>query len=233
MEIETADGSIARYRTIGDVMNEGFLLSPVLSDRWDFLDLATTDWQQKLASKRVTRFRVVNQGFNSWLYPPAYQFSLARLQFPRQDFGDIASWQDWNDRLTLKPADGQLQKIAFDDGDRFIWTAHAPVNLQVAIPKDRQSFSFSFGILPEGVAAAVKENAGDGVEFKIIALMPDGREQTVFARKLQPASNPQDRGIHQAAIDISQIDATRFVMQTLPGKNNLWDWSYWSDLKAE
>lgn len=96
MEIETVDGITTKYRTVGDVMNEGFLLSPVLSDRWDFLDLAAASWQEKLAPKKAKRFRILREGSTPWLYPLTYEFSLSQLKFPRQNFAEVSGWSNWS-----------------------------------------------------------------------------------------------------------------------------------------
>ncbi|MGD1918418.1 MAG: hypothetical protein ACFCAD_05745, partial [Pleurocapsa sp.] len=69
IEIETADGFVKGYRTIGDIMDDGFLLSPVLSNRWDFVNFATPNWQDILSAKQVKRFRNVAEGFYAMRYP--------------------------------------------------------------------------------------------------------------------------------------------------------------------
>ena len=97
----------------------------------------------------------------------------------------------------------------------------------------KQKFSFSFGIVEQGVEQAIKENLGDGVEFKVIALNSNGQQETIFSRQLQPMKNLQDRGKQQVSIELSQINATKFILETVPGKDTSYDWSYWSDLKAE
>ena len=58
----------------------------------------------------------------------------------------------------------------------------------------------------------------DGVEFKIIALTSNGQEQTLFTHNLQPISNPQERGIQSAKIDLSQIDSTKFFANFTRGE---------------
>ncbi len=231
LEVETADGIQTKYRTIGDVMNEGFLLSPILANRWDFLDLASSDWQSRLAGKEVVKFRIIADGLNSSLYPPEYQFSLSKLQLPRQDFAKVSGWQDWSQQIRPLPVEGSPQRTLID-GQQFVWLSHAPMKTSIALEGTEQRLSFKFGISDEGIASALKENEGDGVEFKIIALT-DGSEDVLFSRKLQPRSNSQDRGVQEAEIDLSQIRAENLILETLAGKDNQWDWSYWSELKAE
>ena len=230
LEIETADGMQVKYRAVGDLLDTGFLISPVLSNRWDFLALAGTDWQDRLATQQVTKFRIVDEKSNSWLYPHTYQVSLSQLQFPRQDFTDVLGGQDWNKQLTPKALEGGLRKITF--GDRYVWLAHAPARLSIELEGVEQSLSLKFGILEEGVEGALQQNAGDGVEFRIISVN-NGKEKVLFARQLQPISNPCDREVHQAKIDLDRVNTEKLILETLPGQNNQWDWSYWSQLTAE
>ena len=234
LEVETADGVRTKYRTMGNVMGEGFLLSPTLANRWDFLDFAVSDWQDRLNQKQVKRFRIINEGYRRQLYPQNYHFNLSQLKFPRQSFDDVPGWSDWNSQLIPKPLDGGLQRLDKIDGkDKTGWMAHAPMKMLIDLKENKQNFAFSFGILDDGVKNALKENAGDGVEFKIIALRANGTEEILFSRKLQPRINPRDRGTHQASVDLSQVDTSKLIMETVAGVDNQWDWSYWSDLTVD
>ena len=233
MEIETVDGFTNKYRTIADVMNEGFLLSPSLSNRWDFLDFATEDWQEKLDLKQVKRFRIVAEGFNLMLYPGKYKVNLSKLDFPRQSFAGVTGWQEWSTQIIPMPIEGNLQRVDIDNTGQVGWLAHAPMKTTVNIRETQQSFSVNFGILNNAVDNAIKENVGDGVEFKIIAVQSNGQEEVLFARDLQPKEREEDRGTQQIRVDLSQTKADQLVLETLSGENTLYDWSYWSDLKLE
>ena len=233
IEIETADGLITGYRTIGDVMSEGFLLSPVLSTRWDFIDFAASDWQKRLAAKQVTRFRIVAEGFNAQRYPEEYQVSFSQLEFSRQSFAGVTGWQEWNNQIIPIPIEGYLQRVDIDDQDEVGWLAHPPMKTKIELKGTEQSFSANFGILNNAVENALRDNVGDGVEFKIIAVESDGQETLLFSRDLQPKDNPQDRGIQQVKIDLGQINPTQLILETSSGKDTLYDWSYWSELKLE
>ncbi|BAZ46785.1 hypothetical protein NIES4102_38250 [Chondrocystis sp. NIES-4102] len=233
LEVEKADGSINKYRTVGEVMNEGFLLSPILSNRWDFLDLAAANWQEKLTHKQVKRFRIISEGANSWLYPSKYQFSLASFKFSRQDFSQVPGWSTWNSSLVPKPLNGNIQKVAIEGHDLIGWLAHAPMTTLIDLNKKQQTFSFTFGILDQGVAKAIKEKRGDGVEFRINVLQANGEGKILFSRKLQPRINPQDRGVQHGTIDLSDFDANQLFLVTIPGENNEYDWSYWAELVAD
>ena len=226
MEIETFDAQEYKYRLITDIMSQGFLLSPVLSSRWDFLALANSDWQQRLKWSQVKRIRISNQGLESLVYPESYKISLSSLNFPRQDFNKVNGWQNWNHNIfhtgiIIQPLDGALKKVKLPntkDG----WLAHAPMKIKFKLADTAETLSVGFGI----VDGAWQEGATDGVEFRIIARAFNGQEQVIFSRRLEPASNPKDRGVQQATIDLSKIDAHEVILETLPGANPQWDWSY-------
>ena len=230
LEVETADGIKTIHKAIGGSMSEGFLLSPRLSDRWDFLNFASPQWQPKLAHEKVKRIRISSEEANSRFYDSTYQLSLSQLEFPRQSFEQVVGWQDWNNQITPQYIKGELRKVEIDETGQTGWDAHAPMEMLINIPEDKQTFSFGYGILSEGVENSLKENAGDGVEFKIIALAANGQEKVLFSRKIQPASNPKDRGVHQESLDISAMGKARLIMKTIPGEDNEWDWSYWTNL---
>ena len=230
LEIETADGIQIEYRAIPDLLDTGFLISPVLSTRWDFLALAATDWEQRLVTQKATKFRIVDGGINSWLYPATYQVALSQLQFNRQDLGSIGGWQEWNQKITPVTIEGTLQRIAFNP-QKSVWLAHAPAKTSIKLKGNEQKLSFEFGILDEAVEEALQKNVGDGVEFRIIA--EQNEPQVLFSRQLQPMENARDRGIQKASIDLSQVDTNQLILETVSGKDSQWDWSYWSELQAE
>ena len=234
MEVETADGAIEKYRTVGDIMSEGFLLSPALSSRWDFVDFASDNWQTRLAGKRVIRFRIVAEDFNARIYPVQYQVSLSQLKFSRQSFVGTTGWQDWQNQIIPTPiSEKRLQRSDINGGSEVGWSAYAPFEMEISLTKAKQSFSFDYGILDKGVENALEDNDGDGVKFKIVALQPNGATKTLFKRQLHPRVNPADRGIQHATIDLSKVDALKLIMVTESGKDDLHDLSYWSNLKLK
>ncbi len=159
-----------------------------------------------------------------------YAISLSSLDLTRQDFNQVTGWKDWNqNRLKtgtiIQPLNGALEKVALPNGE-FGWMAHAPTEIVVKLSDVAEQLSFGFGIFD----GAWQEGATDGVEFRIITHELNGQEKVIFSRDLDPASHPQDRGIQQATIDLSTIEAHEVILKTLPGDTAPWDWSYWSEL---
>ena len=234
IELETADGAIEKYRTVGDIMSEGFLLSPALSSRWDFLDFASDNWQTRLAGKQVTRFRILAGDSNAWRYPPKYQVSLSQLKFPRQSFAGVTGWQDWQTQIIpTTVSEKRLERSDINGGTQVGWSAYAPFKMEIAISPATQNFSFDYGILDKGVKNALKDNDGDGVQFKIIAQESNDKTQILFSQHLHPRINPDDRGIQRANIDLTQVDAVKLIMITESGEDESHDLSYWSNLKLD
>ena len=233
IEVETADGLISSYRTVGDIMDEGFLLSPILSSRWDFVNFASPSWQDKLASRQVKRFRIVAEGFNATRYPQKYQVSLSQLEFPRQSFAAVTGWRNWTDNIVPIPLEGNLQRVDVDGTGEMGWMAHAPMKMAISLEGTEQKFSVDFGILKQAVIDGLNRQLGDGVEFKIFALQSDGRQKLLFDRNLQPFKNKSDRGTQTVSIDISQMDISRLILETNEKKDASFDWSYWSNLQLK
>lgn len=233
LEIETVDGIRTKYRTVNGVMEAGFLLSPVLTDRWDFLNFAGDGWQKKLARQQVAKIRIVEEGSSSRFYTPTYGLNLAQLEFSRQDLTQVVGWQEWQDSILPQPLAGTIQKIHLEDLNKAGWYAHAPAKMAIALPEKAISFQTNFGILEAGVANALKDKTGDGVEFRIIATQADGQTTVLFSRKLQPRLNQQDRGVQQIKLELKDVDSSQLILETLAGQDGQWDWSYWSDLTID
>lgn len=230
MEVETADDKVKRYRVLADVMNAGLMLSPILDNRWDFANFATSDWQQKLQLSQVKRIRLVAEGAASLVYPQSYSISLSRLKFPRQNFSEVVGWK--NNLLisgTVVKSDKKRRLTSLTGPEeKQVFKAHAEMRVVSPLPKGSKSLSIGFGILD----GAWQQGATDGVEFRVTAIKSDGTEQVLFSRKLQPTTQANDRGIQQATISLTDIDANKVALETLPGNTTQWDWSYWSQAEV-
>ena len=233
MKVETAEGKERKYRLITDILDRGFLISPVLSNRWDFLDFANSDWHQKLKWSQVKRIKISNKGLNTLLYPHSYEISLSSLDFPRQDFSQVNGWESWHQNTlktgtTIQPINGALEKLELPH-NKHGWSAHAPMKIKVKLSDTAERLSFNFGIAD----GAWQSGATDGVKFRIAAYPLNGGREILFSRKLKPVSRPQDRGVQHASIDLSTIDTHEVILETFTGDNDQWDWSYWSELTTQ
>ena len=55
----------------------------------------------------------------------------------------------------------------------------------------------------------------------------------ILSRRLEPASNPKDREVQHATIDLSRIDAHEVILETIRENKNSWDWFYCSELTTK
>jgi len=114
--------------------------------------------------------------------------------------------------------------------------SHADTRIVMPFPEGGQKLLVRYGIL-DGAwqGAKAKSFKADGVEFRVLAILPDGREKVLFARWLDPHANVSDRGEKEKEIDLSGTTPQEIVLETLKGPRDdpSWDWSYWSAFNYE
>lgn len=241
MEIELADGKFETYRVLADVANSGQLLSPLVKDSFDFFFLAAQRGKNLLHNSEVKRIRLVTKSWATLAYPQSYSITLSRLEFPRQDFSLTPGLSDY---LAFAPVmsgqvlNGEVGIVKNIIGSRIrpVLLAHADTRIVMPLPEGVQNLYIGIGILDgawEGAKA--KSMSADGVEFRVLAILHDGREEVLFARWLDPHSNANDRGEKKEEIDLGGITAEKIVLETLSGPQGdpSWDWSYWSEFRFE
>lgn len=248
MEVNTADGKSEKYRVLADVLNSGQLLSPLVRNREDFAALASTQGQQLLKFSTVNRIRLVTKGWSFFAYPASYSLSLSYLEFPRQDFLKVRGWpeylSDYKDIMFLTTGKvfnsenrGLEQKRG--TGEKLVLLAHAPTRIVLSLPKGAQKLSIGYGILDKAWQESSQNKSDsvtvDGVEFRVLAIYPDNREEILFSQWLDPHVNASDRGEKTITIDLIDVATKQIALETLSGPqdNSNWDWSYWSKAKIE
>jgi len=136
----------------------------------------------------------------------------------------------------LRPQHGRAPHgaaFAMSDGRPELF-AHAPSELVYKIPAGAGALRGGFGIRP---GAYAPENTGgtDGAEFIVRWVHPDGAEETLLRRLLQPRESPVDRGIQSFRVALPSNRAGELILQILPGPNDnpASDWTFWCDLTVE
>jgi hypothetical protein len=113
-----------------------------------------------------------------------------------------------------------------------VLNAHATTEIVFRKRPGASRITGIYGLPHEAVA---RPGMSDGVEFVIAQVNPDGTENVVFRRMLDPANNPADRGIHKLDVAVPAEASGEIFFRTLPGLagNASFDWSYWGRLKIE
>jgi 4-amino-4-deoxy-L-arabinose transferase-like glycosyltransferase len=112
--------------------------------------------------------------------------------------------------------------------------AHAPSALVYAIPAGTGALRGGFGIKP-GAYAPDHTGTTDGAEFIVRWVHPNGTEEVLWRRLLQPHESTADRGIQSFRVEFPSKEAGELILQILPGPNDnpVSDWTFWCDLTLE
>lgn len=249
MEVELASGTTERYRVFPEVMQAGQLVSPLASNRSDFAYLASSIWQEALATSSVRRLRLVTEGRHPLVYPRRWKIHFSRLDFSHQDMAGVPGWRRLSGLAALKRA----QVVNSDDrrlegrngpGGKPVLLAHADTRVVMDFPVGAKNLWLEYGVLDGAWEAAASsdlggangvEMAADGVMFRAVAVGTDGAENVLFSRWVDPHQNEGDRGEKEFKMDLSQVSADELVLETLsgPAQNSQWDWAYWSRFELE
>jgi hypothetical protein len=224
------------------------VISGVQRENRDFLALAT----QVLALDPVVAF--THQNSDVYLPKSRKESTVARLRdapvfdqvVPRGDPGAHAATPEPDRRVRtvnlhadrglfghMAPMPGRYH-FSFDpnvgtiDGQTIL-TAHPDAELWFVPPPGMTEITCAYGILPGAYERAGA--ATDGVEFSIAENRPDGTEQVLFHRWLQPASTAADRGLQRLLLPYRPVPGAELVFSTRPGGNYAFDWAYWGPVK--
>ncbi len=217
-----------RYRFIPAMSEQPFLLSPVLSNNFDVLDLyGSFPWKavDSITFERPQRGSVqYNDTFTVRLYiAPGFPRSAEKIP-SRREVADLQGRAFWPDPLSVTPS----HYVDFEGSPGL--HVSTPGEVIVEIPKQAKSFSGFFGILPEAYTGKGKT---DGVEFGIDVQAPSGRTRRLFDRLVQPLTRPGDRGRLSFKIPIDSSHYRKVILSTGAGpkRDNRWDWSMWANCR--
>ena len=251
MEVELVDRSVERYSLLTDVATAGQLLSPLISDRGNFAYMGSPLWRNTLQYSAVKRFRLVAEGWSQPAYSQSYQLKLSVLNFDRQSVSSVKGWSAFEDLALLKSGrviseDPRKLAVRIGPSGKSVFLAHADTRVEVPLPGDRAlpkngRLSIGFGILDKAWEEAEKDIAReggrrgiDGVEFRVLAIYPDGKEDLLFSQWVDPHVNEADKGEKTAEV-VLPAGIQKIALETLsgPNQNDSWDWSYWSKFDVE
>ncbi len=114
------------------------------------------------------------------------------------------------------------------------WIAHAPTRLVYDCPADLRAVSFGFGLDDAAIADEHGHRRSDGIEA-IVEFAEPGHTPVILHRQaIDPYSNPGDRGLQHARVELPGR-AGRLIVRLSPGRTNnqSFDWSYLTALVGE
>ncbi|HYC70226.1 MAG TPA: hypothetical protein VEB66_03405 [Opitutaceae bacterium] len=145
--------------------------------------------------------------------------------------------------LPLVLADGADHRIAEDYeaplgyamtevAGRPVVTIHAPARVEYALARHMRRITGTFGLLDASWSG--REGATRGVDFVAEQVAPDGAATELWRRRLEPADNPADRGLHAFTITLAEPAAGRLRLRAIPAHppDNSYGYAYWGELAA-
>ena len=115
-----------------------------------------------------------------------------------------------------------------------IVNAHPPSELVFRPTTAPRRLHLRFGI--HAAAFASPTGRTDGVEFAVVLARPDGSEETLFSRVLDPANQAADAGTVEAHVRLPELwPGGELRVRTLigPRANASYDWAYWEKISIE
>ncbi len=233
LDVVLRDGTSRSFRILPAAAAEGFLLSPLVDSRLDFVALNLADSATLMAVKQVSQIAISPQRFAAAAYRAEVPIVIEKLQWagnPRAVGSKLDGEARGAEGLAILNA-GQKEGICqldFSGQDPEMF-AHAASRITINAPTARQ-LTVRFGIRD---GAWKDGNHTDGVEFRISAVGVSGTPQIVWSRRLTPVQRIDDRGDQQAQVNLLSNPGERLIFETLPipGGTTNWAWSYWKSLE--
>ncbi len=233
LDVTLRDGTSRSFRILPAAAAHGFLLSPVVDSRLDFLALNVADLKPLLGAKQVVQIAITPQRFAAAAYRAEVPIAIEKFHWT-SDAPPVGIKLDGEVRraesLALLDAGEKSGICQLDflrrDPEMF---AHAASRIIISAPPARQ-MTVRFGIHD---GAWQNGNHTDGVEFRISAMAISGSPEILWSRRLTPVQRTDDRGDQEAVVNLPSNPGERLVFETLPvpGGTTSWAWSYWKSLE--
>ncbi len=226
LKYKTAAGSEGMDRIIPGMCEDGFVLSPYISDVGGFVALAG----RASHLPDLTSIAIVLQDTHNptWWYEPDIEVTFERLIPPLQDLSAYPALE----------ARANLAELARTNTDQFIALSffsapdgkialfsHPPTHMQLLVPPGKRRLHIGYGIRPEAW------DKSQGVIYRVSEIAGDGSVHTLWEKELLPATRNGDRGQFYADVSLPLARLSRIMLQTLPGSGIVYDWAYWSDVR--
>ncbi len=228
IRVRTADSQTSTYRINPAMARAGFLLSPLIANTRDILDL-----YGDAGGKRVISFCVVSDHDTRTYYKSHVRMTVERTEL------EVCAKLDQRQLTGLKypqfePTPEAMQSVfvwPVDVHGQHVVVVHPDGLVKLAVAPGARAIKGRYGIHP----LAYESGITDGVRFIVEFQSVDGKAEVLFERDLDPVANGHDRGIHPLEIPLPAHGEGYVVLKTAnaPGRHVLWDWSYWSDIRVE
>lgn len=237
LELETTAGEQLSYRIIPQMVQNSFLLNPLILDQHDVIR-----WYDQLGLKRVAKLRVVvmptwlHRFFQPEVTITAHEFTITPPVLESTMEEKIQ--RKFYPMLKTKPYQVSLPHQDMLEEGQSVLMVHAPGEMQFRVKTGPHTLKGQFGLIADAYQNRQRcPYLSDGVEFKVVLQPLAGAPQTLFKRFLNPQTVVTDRGF-QKLPDLSFTvlgEEAMLLLLTQPGPadNAQCDWSFWQGIKIE
>jgi hypothetical protein len=226
MVVVTQRGERRRYRLVRGAAESGFLLSPVVENRWDFTLLAMGETPAAGNLQGVVRIRIAPEYGGRLFYHRGFEVAFCRLEFPPQVLTDVPGVAALL-RLEALGRDATCAAVGFGEQGEPVLVTPPPCPIRLPVDGSAQRVRIGFGILSE---VRKRKRRTDGVDFRVWA-EGSGAPALVWSRMLDPLDREADRGPQSVEIDVPE--GTRALrLETVPDRRGFLRASYWSGIVA-
>jgi hypothetical protein len=220
-------GRTERYRLVPGMASEGFLLNPLLRDQYDLLRLLLARETPRLTSLRVEVPAGTGRFFRRDVHvalavlPPRPR---VRGSIDEALFADAGGFRNFPVAYSAHAEPGPATVA----GEPAV-LVHAPSELVFRFRAGTTTVRGRFGF-PE--TAYPPAGHTDGAEFSVI--WQSATERRVLLRRLlDPAGNPDDRGLIPFELDTSGLGDGLLLLLAHPGPNDnyAYDWTCWAGIE--
>jgi hypothetical protein len=231
--LRLADGDEEFFRLNPETAKAGFLLSPAIYDRFHFALLATPQWESEMSGERATSFIVDTGRGPGGCYGRDYDVTFQQLVYPHRDLADaaelqrLACFQDFVRLMHVWTPDAAWRLVPADSKGRTVLLTPGRMAASIPAPKGATSVHIEFGQdLP------INSPRADGTHFRVgmANLNSAGQMVTSFVweRVLNPHSQPGDRGLQQADIELDRPPPGYILLDIQPGPDQPDIRGYWA-----
>ena len=229
------NGSERKFRLIPAMARNGFLLSPLIDNRFAFAALASRNWQG-LKGLTISAITISGSGKFKWYFKPTIKVAFSHLDIPHQGVPELKGMNQIMNLLVLSsdyesPFSFAPSLLNGPQGQPILST-HAPLKLSLPVSSGTRHMRAGFGLLE----SAWKDGGQtDGVEFRISTVDVENHLNVVWSRYLEPVDRISDRGIQHIDVNLSKVNIKAVVFETDPGPHNntAWDHAFWSEVLVD
>ncbi len=226
LEVADNSGRIETFRLFPELASSGFLLNPLLRDRFDWIRFLN-----RLPCVRATSItvRVADDDRKYFQSKFEYEFDTLPEAPSRQNDKDaivlaqVGRFRNMPVSLTAAAPLGPAQC-----GGETAVLLHAPSEMTYNIGPGATTLRAKYGLADNSYVGSA-QTAGSKVVVEFVT--PATGTRTLFERQLDPLHVPGDRGLQDLNVDLKGLGDGTLVIKNTVGQSNAWAWTVWRDLE--